>query len=129
MATQRRQQVAEVLRSHVARILREEVDDPLIGFVTLTDAEVSADLRHARLHFSVIAERDDPEAVLTGLKRATKYIRRRVAEEAGLRYTPTLLFVHDPTAERAQRLESLLKEIAREREDETPEAPEPPDDP
>jgi len=128
MESQRRQQVAELVRSYVARILREEVDDPLIGFVTLTDSEISPDLRHARIYFSVLAERDSPEEALKGLKRASKYIRRRIAEEAGLRVTPSLQFVYDATAERAQRIEALLKQIADERPDDEPAPSEAPED-
>jgi ribosome-binding factor A len=109
--------MARRLAGEISRILIREVDDPLIRLVTITDIELTPDLKHARVFFSVVG-RDAPEPAeaLRGLRRASRFIRRCLAEQAELRFTPTLEFRYDPTAERAQRVETILHQIAEERE-------------
>jgi len=107
--------VARRLQEEIARLLLREIDDPLVRFVTITDVEVAPDLKSARIFFSVVGEgADDPAQALAGLRRARKFIQHRLAEEAELRFTPVLDFRYDPTAERAQRIETILKSIAAE---------------
>ncbi len=119
MTGHRGQRVADVLREVIARAVREELRDPRVGFVTITGVEVSADLRHARVY--VAAHGGDPEraATLEGLNRAAPFLRRTVAHEARLRYTPDLRFLEDSGVERGSRVESLLGEI-RASGEETP---------
>ncbi len=116
MPTQRQLRVADRLKSEIARILRREVEDPRVGFVTITDVEVSPDLRHARVFFSVLGDSPDrPQEALRGLIRARAFIRKCLADQAELRYAPELAFRYDATAERAQRIETLFHQIAAER--------------
>lgn len=115
MFTQRQARMARRLREDISQILLREIDDPLVRLVTITDVEVSADLKHARIFFSVIPGEQRPPDALRGLRRAAKYIRHRLAETAELRFTPTLDFRYDPTAERAQRIEAILHRLAEER--------------
>jgi ribosome-binding factor A len=110
--------VARRLQTEIARILLREVEDPLIRFVTITDVEVSPDLKHARVFFSVLGEgADDPLETLHGLRRARKFIQHRLAEDAELRFTPMLDFRYDATAQRAQRIEEILHQLADEGEE------------
>jgi ribosome-binding factor A len=107
--------VARRLQTEIARILLREVEDPLIRLVTITDVEVSPDLKHARVFFSALGEgADDPLATLRGLRRARKFIQHRLAEDAELRFTPRLDFRYDVTAQRAQRIEEILHRLADE---------------
>lgn len=120
MPTQRQVQMARRLAEEISRILLREVDDPLVRLVTVTDVELTPDLKHARVFFSVIGTpAPPPEEALRGLRRARRFIQRCLAEQAELRYTPSLEFRYDPTAERAQRIETILREIA---EDDAPAA-------
>jgi ribosome-binding factor A len=106
------------LAEEISRILLREVDDPVIRLVTVTDVELSPDLKHARVFFSVIGDpAPDPAETLRGLTRARKFIRRCLAQQAELRFTPSLEFRYDPTAEQAQRVETILRQIAEERAD------------
>jgi ribosome-binding factor A len=105
--------VARRLQEEISRLLLREIEDPLIRFVTITGVEVSPDLKYARVFFSVMGS-DDPTETLKGLRRASKYLRHRLAEEAELRYTPTLDFRYDVTAERAQRIDAILHRLAEE---------------
>jgi ribosome-binding factor A len=113
MPNQRQMRVARRLQEEISRILLREIDDPLVRMVTLTDVDVSPDLKHARVWFSVVGEgEDDPEQVLKGLRRARKFIQGRLADEGELRYVPMLDFRFDATAQRAQRVEAILRQLA-----------------
>ncbi len=115
MATQRQQRVQELLRAEISDIIRLELEDPHIGFVTVTDVTVSPDLRHARVYVSALGDADGQMQSYRGLCRAAKFVRARLAERVDLRYIPELTFRYDDTAERAQQLEGVLRELADER--------------
>lgn len=121
MSATRARRLADELRRLLARMLREDLRDPRVGFVTLTDVKLSADLRHAVGYVTVIDARTREET-LYGLNRAVPFLRRLLAREAGLRFTPSLRFVYDEAADGAQRLERILDE-------ERAAAGEPPDGP
>lgn len=110
----RAERVGERIQSELARLLREELRDPRVGFVTLTGVDVSADLRHAKVYVSVLG--DDVEPTLRALDGAAAFLRRALAHHAGLRHTPTLRFLEDRSIRGAQRVEDLLEEIAEDRE-------------
>jgi len=112
MTTRRPERMADVLRHELARVLREEVRDPRVGFITLTDVRLSPDLRSARVFVSAL-DQDEP-TTLEALERATPFIRRTLARSAGLRFTPDLHFVFDHSVATGSRVESLLQEIRRD---------------
>ena len=122
MGTNRMESVGREVQREVANIVRDEIDDPLIGFVTITDVEMSADLRHARVYFSVLGDDDAKRDAGRGLRRAAKFIRGLIGDRMDLRNVPKLRFHFDETAERAQRIEAILRDNASEN------APEDPDD-
>jgi ribosome-binding factor A len=105
----RNARVAERIRDELARLLREEVRDPGIGFVTLTDVLLAPDLRHARVLVTVLG--DDPDESLKALNRAVPFLRRSLARSSGLRFTPQLRFDIDDAAVGAQRVGDLLERI------------------
>ena len=121
MTTHRMESVGRELQEEIAEIVRTEIDDPLIGFVTITDVEMSPDLKHARVYFSVLGDEQEKRDSARGIRRAAKFIRGRIAERVELRYVPTLRFLLDETAERAQRIETLLRQEAEELQLEEPE--------
>ncbi len=114
MTTHRMESVGRELQKEISRILREDIDDPLIGFVTITDVEMSPDLKHAKVYFSVLGDEEEKRETGKGIRRAGKFIRGLIAERMDLRYTPTLRFELDETAEKAQRIEKLLRQEAEE---------------
>jgi ribosome-binding factor A len=116
MTSQRQESVGRELQREISRILRLDIDDPLIGFVTITDVEMSPDLRHATVYFSVLGDEEQKRESGKGIRRAAKYIRGLIAERMELRYTPSLRFELDETAEKAQRIEELLRQEAEELE-------------
>ncbi len=112
----RMRRVDEAIRQVLADAMAGELKDPRVGFVTVTDVRTSADLRHARVYFSVLGEHGGPsdaarrEQTLEGLRHAHGYLQGRVASELRLKRTPTLEFSYDETTDRALRVEALLDE-------------------
>lgn len=114
MSTNRMQSVGREVQRAISEILRTEIDDPLIGFVTVTDVEMSPDLKHARIYVSVLGSDEEKTESMKGVRRAGKFIRGQLAERVELRYVPELRFELDETAEKAQRIEELLRDEAEE---------------
>ena len=111
MDYKRSDRVGDLLLELISQLLTREVSDPRIGPVTLTGAEVTKDLRHARIYFSLLGNREKKTEVLAGLKSATGFIRAKISKELKLRFVPTIEFVYDETQDRAQRIEELLKQV------------------
>jgi ribosome-binding factor A len=109
MSAERMRRVDEAMREVLSDVLTHELKDPRVGFVTVTDVKTSPDLRHARVYVSVLGDPEVVEASLEGLRSAHGFLQGRVGGELRLKNTPTLQFLHDDTAERAQRLEQILK--------------------
>ena len=110
MSAERMRRVDEAMREVLSDVLTHDLKDPRVGFVTVTDVKTSPDLRHARVYVSVLGDPEAVEASLEGLRSAHGYLQGRVGSELRLKNTPALQFVHDDTAERAQRLERILKD-------------------
>ena len=116
MTTQRMESVGRELQQEIAEIIRTEIDDPRIGFLTITGVDLSPDLRHARVYYSVLGDEQQKLDSGRGIRRAARFIRGRLAERLTLRSTPTLRSLIDETPERAQRIEQLLRQEAEELE-------------
>jgi ribosome-binding factor A len=103
--------VAEEVRVELSQLLVEGVKDPHIGFVTVTDVEMSDDLRQARVFVSVYGPEGQVRRSLAALGRAASYLRRELGHRLRLRYTPELKFSQDESIARGARIETLLKKI------------------
>jgi ribosome-binding factor A len=112
MTGQRMRRVDEAMRQVLGDALAQELKDPRVGFVTVTDVKTSPDLRHARVYVSVLGDQPAREATLAGLRSAHGFLQGRVAGELRLKRTPELRFELDDTAERAARLERLIDKEA-----------------
>ena len=110
MTSERMRRVDEAVREVLSDAVTADLKDPRVGFVTVTAVDTSPDLRHARVYVSVLGDDKAQRLSLDGLRSAHGFLQRRVAAELRLKHTPTLEFVYDDTAERAARLERLLRE-------------------
>ena len=108
--SQRTARLDELLREEISEVIRREVDDPRIGFVTVTDVEVSPDLRHATVWVSVIANTDEKRLTLRALARAMPFVRQRLGR-LRLKRIPELHVKEDVTAARGTRLLRILDEL------------------
>ena len=113
MSTERMRRVNEAVREVLSDAFTHDLKDPRVGFVTVTDVKTSPDLRHARVYVSVLGDAAAIEGSLEGLRSAHGFLQGRVGTELRLKNTPTLQFIHDDTAERAQRMEQLLHDVER----------------
>jgi len=111
--SRRPKQVGDVVRAELARLLREDLRDPAIGFATITDVAMSEDLRSARVHVSVFGAKDQFAKTVAALNHARGHLRPLVGRNCGLRYAPELHFVEDHTLERGARVEELLKSLPK----------------
>lgn len=110
MATERMRRVNEVIREVIADAISGELDDPRIGFVTVTAVDTSPDLRSARVFVSVLGDADERERTLAGLAASHGLLQARIAREIRIKYTPTLSFEYDDGPERALRISRLLED-------------------
>ena len=95
MSYQRIDRISEEVRREVDRIIREELNDPRIsGTFSVTRADVTRDLRYAKIYVSVLEE-DKREGLMAALKSASGYIRRALGKGILIRYSPELSFVSD----------------------------------
>ena len=114
MATQQRvERVREAIKQETSDIIRK-MKDPRVSFVTVTDAEVSRDLRHVKIFVSVLGDEEAKKAAMEGLERATGYIHSEIGQRIRLRHTPEILFRLDESIERGARISQLLKELREE---------------
>ena len=110
MATDRMRRVNEVLREVIGDTISTELEDPRIGFVTVTSVDTSPDLRAARVYVSVLGDERAREDTLKGLQAAHGVIQAQVARQTRMKRTPTLSFHYDDTPERGVRISKLLDE-------------------
>jgi ribosome-binding factor A len=110
MAGPRMRRINEVLREVVGAAVAGELNDPRIGFVTVTSVETSPDLRTAKVFVSVLGDEDEREATLQGLRSSHGVIQARIAAETRMKRTPTLTFHYDDTVARGVRISELLED-------------------
>jgi ribosome-binding factor A len=106
----RMRRVDEAMREVLSDAVTSDLKDPRVGFVTVTAVDTSPDLRHAKVFVSVLGDESARKLSLEGLRSAHGYLQKRVADELHIKHTPQLEFLYDDTAERADRLERLLRE-------------------
>jgi ribosome-binding factor A len=112
MTADRMRRVDEAMREVLSAAITSELKDPRVGFVTVTSVDTAPDLRQARVYVSVLGTDSERRRSLDGLRSAHGYLQRRVADELHLKHTPTLDFVFDDTADRAERISELLEREA-----------------
>jgi ribosome-binding factor A len=109
--TQRTDRIDQLLRAEIGEILARDVQDPRIGFVTITDVETAPDLSTARVWVSVIGQPEERATTLKALDRAMPFVRHELGSRLHLRRIPELLLRADDTAERGTRVLRLLAEL------------------
>jgi ribosome-binding factor A len=114
MATRKRQeQLSDLIAEELSDLLRK-MKDPRIGFASITDVELSADLRHAKVFVSVLGTEQEQQATITGLEHAAGFLRHELAQRLNLRYTPEILFRLDKSIARGTYILQLLHQVQEE---------------
>lgn len=110
-AYKRATRVADQIRMEVADILMRKSKDPRLGFVTVTDVELTSDLRLARIFVATWPDGQAEAEVFAGLAKAGGFIRAELGRRLHLRYTPELIFQKDTSGPRGDRILSLLDSL------------------
>ena len=105
----RSSRVAQAVSRQLSTILRTQVKDPRVKQLTVTEVEVTKDLRQAKIYVtSMMDESVDIDDVMSALDRATGYIRRQLAAQVDLRHCPNLLFAYDNSIPEGARMSALI---------------------
>jgi ribosome-binding factor A len=104
--------LADRIRVVVAETLERRVKDPRLGFITITEARVTRDLREATVFYTVYGDETDRAETAAALESAKGVLRSEVGRQTGVRHTPTLAFVADAVPDTARHIEDLLAKAA-----------------
>ncbi|CAA7602537.1 Ribosome-binding factor A domain protein [Acididesulfobacillus acetoxydans] len=111
MTKHRANRLAETLKEEISQLIREQLKDPRLGFVTVTAVDAAEDLSRAKVYVSVLGSPEDAKASLLVLNRAAGYIRSEIGKRVRLRQTPEIVFKYDPSIEHGAHIAKLLREV------------------
>ncbi|MEO8077650.1 MAG: 30S ribosome-binding factor RbfA [Acidobacteriota bacterium] len=107
--------VGDQIRAELAELLTREVHDPGIGFLTVTQVKVSADLQQARVFYTTLGDDKARKETARALERATPFLRRHVGRRLQLKRVPELTFSFDEAIEKNDRIQRILLELESDR--------------
>jgi ribosome-binding factor A len=111
MSLRRAQKGAEAIREVVSMAILTELKDPRVKDVTVTFVEVSSDLRHAKVHVSVMGDETQQQLSLRGLQNAAGFLQAKIAQHVEMRYTPRLNFILDQGVKHSIEIARILREV------------------
>jgi ribosome-binding factor A len=107
----RTERVASVIKKEVSTFLNREYRDPSYGFITVTDVQVTPDLRIAKIYLSIMGEKEKKNATFRMLENNKGEIRSFIGSHVRLKFTPSVQFIIDETLDRVDRINQLIKRI------------------
>jgi ribosome-binding factor A len=107
----RANRVGEQMKKELSDIIGRKIKDPRIGFVTVTDVQVTGDLQQAKVYISVLGDDEQRENTLKGLAKAKGFIRSEIGQRIRLRKTPEIIFEFDESIDYGNRIETLLHQL------------------
>ena len=112
MAKQLRiEKLQELIKQEMSKMLLTDLKDPRIGFVTVTDVEMTGDLREAKIYVSIMGGEDKVKSSLEGLQSALGFIRREIGQRIRLRFTPEISFALDTSLDYGDHIQKLLLQV------------------
>jgi ribosome-binding factor A len=111
--TLRSNRVGEQMKKELSDIIGRKIKDPRVGFVTVTDVQVTGDLQQAKVFISVLGDDEKRQDTLIGLAKAKGFIRSEIGRRIRLRKTPELFFEFDESMEYGNRINTLIHELNR----------------
>ena len=112
----RLKKIAERIRDDLSEMLLYEIDDPRLQGVMITDVNVDRELYYANIYVSALEGKERSAEILAGLENASGYMRHALSQSIEVRTFPKLRFFWDPTPEKADRVETLLRQLKEEQE-------------
>ncbi|MFH1480100.1 MAG: 30S ribosome-binding factor RbfA [Pseudomonadota bacterium] len=114
MTGKRAIRVGDQLMKEIAGLLMEKVKDPRIEGTTITGVSLSADLKNAKVYYSMMGKKEDIARVQAGLDSAKGFIKKQIGIRMDLRYVPDIVFKYDPSLEMGNEMESLFQRLKGE---------------
>ena len=114
MRFKRSQRIQELLHEEISKLVQSGLKDPRIGFTTITKVEVSDNLKHAKIFFSVMGTEQEKTDTLDGLINAKGFIRNTLGKNLYLRYLPELDFRRDDNADHVEKISRILNGLHSE---------------
>ena len=111
MGELRIRKIQEFIKQEVSRIILQELKDPRLGFVTVTDVRITGDLREATVYVSLFGSDEEKKNTLAALAKANGFIRSEVGKRLGIRYSPQIGFKEDPSLDYGMKIEKILHTI------------------
>lgn len=111
MQYQRKDRVGDLIKREISQMLQRELKDPGIGFVTITGVEVSADLKRAKIFYSVLGDENSKKKSASALKRACGFIQHEIGKRLRLKHIPEISFQFDASVEYGAHIEELIQKI------------------
>jgi ribosome-binding factor A len=108
---QRTNRVGEQMKKEISEIIGRKLKDPRVGFVTVTDVDVTGDLQQAKVYITTLGNDEERHNTLKGLEKATGFIRSELGRRIQLRVTPELVFEFDRSVEYGNHIEDLLAKV------------------
>jgi ribosome-binding factor A len=112
--SQRAQRIGDQIQRELADLFANEVKDPRVGRITLTQVEVAGDLAHATVYFTHLAGREHAAEAIAALARTSGFLRSELARRLDLYSVPQLHFAYDDSIESGMRLSSLIDQAIAE---------------
>lgn len=114
----RSHRLSEELKREISKMILEEIKDPRIkAMVSITDIEVTKDLRYAKVYVSIYGGEEEKRETFEGLKSAAGYIRHEIGRRIKMRYTPEIIFELDHSIEYGAKISEILKELNKQEGD------------
>lgn len=107
----RQEKIAEAIRQEASIIIHDKLKDPRVGFVTITNVEITHDLRFAKIFFSVLGDEAAYKKTKEALNSSLGYVRKLIAQRLSLRFAPEIAFYEDRSSEYSVRIEEVLNEL------------------
>ena len=107
------EKLQELIKQEMSKMLLREIKDPRIGFVTVTDVEMTGDLREAKIYVSIMGDEEKVQESLKGLKSALGFIRREIGRRIRLRFTPEISFALDTSLDYSEHIQKILLDIEK----------------
>ena len=112
MAKQLRvEKLQELIKQEMGKMLLTDLKDPRIGFVTVTDVEMTGDLREAKIYVSIMGGQDEVKNSFEGLQSALGFIRREIGQRIKIRFTPEISFALDTSLDYGDHIQKLLLQV------------------
>ncbi|MDR2459877.1 MAG: 30S ribosome-binding factor RbfA [Deltaproteobacteria bacterium] len=110
MKGRRQEKVGTLIKNYCSSLFVSRIDDPRLRGLTVTRCLVSADLRSAKVFYSILGGEEERETAKAALKKAVSFVRSNLGKDLGLRSTPQLTFIYDKNPGYAQKVLELLAE-------------------